>query len=388
MERSKRWHPSQESDELVFAVCELFLSRRESQVEAGSPQLGSPRRGSTESIARYLRERFGRKDLTREKIYPLFREAVRRNFVFLQPPRDLDLARRIAGLYGFAEGEESCRAIQVVDVRGTDAPALVAEAAADLVLSLIKKLGKLKQERGDADPRVHLGLGGGFSAMSVAKRLANRIHSDLRCPPLVLHAISAGGFLVHQPQKAPITYFSFFDDVLAEKEYVGLFSATVVGSEQYDQVISTPGIRESFARAKEVEIVVTSFASADDEHGLLNQYLQHLRDTGELKASALEAMHAAGWVGDVQFRPYTAHGPMLEDCPVKAVTLFDLPTMVELAATPGKYVVLLSGPCSECGVSKTEALLPLLTEPSLRLWTHLITDVQTASELVLHKDGQ
>ena len=94
--------------------------------------------------------------------------------------------------------------------------------------------------------------------------------------------------------------------------------------------------------------MVTSFAAADDDHGLLNQYLKHLIEKGEIRAEILDRMRTAGWVGDVQFRPYTVEGPMLEGCPVKAVTLFDLPDLTELASRPDKYVVLLAGPCSEC----------------------------------------
>jgi hypothetical protein len=73
---------------------------------------------------------------------------------------------------------------------------------------------------------------------------------------------------------------------------------------------------------------------------------------------------------------------MLEECPVRAVTLFELSDLVRLARTEGKYVVLLGGPCGECGHTKTPALLPLLSEPDLRLWTHLLTDVETAKELL------
>ena len=69
-----------------------------------------------------------------------------------------------------------------------------------------------------------------------------------------------------------------------------------------------------------------------------------------------------GWKGDVQFRPYTDSGALIEECPVRAVTLFELDELVELARTDGKYVVLLAGPCGECGEPKVEALRPLVPE--------------------------
>ncbi len=170
--------------------------------------------------------------------------------------------------------------------------------------------------------------------------------------------------------------------MLVDVKFVALFSATVVPSGQYEQVIRNPGVHESFQRAEEIDIVVTSFAEAGHRHGLLNQYLRHLIEMGELRAEDLDRMKAAGWIGDVQFRPYAPTGPILEECPVKAVTLFELSDMVARVQIEEKYVVLLAGPCGECAESKTQALLPLLTEPKLRLWTHLVTDVQTASELL------
>jgi DNA-binding transcriptional regulator LsrR (DeoR family) len=395
MPRRRGWHPSQESDELVFAACDRFLAHLHRQYspqgEPGSSNLtssegrksGEEAPESAAAIAQWLNREFKRHDITRERIYPLFWEAARRKFLFVQPPRERDLARRIAELYGLPFASDAPETIQVVNARGPGVLRHVASAGADVVLALIKRLGRKKQEDRRADTSVHVGLGGGVTAMMVAERLASRIRSDLECPKLVLHALTAGGFLVDQPAEAPVTYFSYFHDVLNEPEYVGLFSATVVPSGQYQQVISSPGVRESFARADEIDVVITSFASADDPHGLLKKYLQHLIEKGEMDQKALEAMEALGWVGDVQFRPYTAEGPMDDGCPVRAVTLFEPSALVERASQPDKYVVLLAGPCHECGKTKTSALIPLLRQPRLRLWTHLVTDLKTAHELVV-----
>jgi DNA-binding transcriptional regulator LsrR (DeoR family) len=217
--------------------------------------------------------------------------------------------------------------------------------------------------------------------MVVARRLASRLYSDQACPELVLHALSAGGFLVDKPEKVPVTYFSYFDGTLAKVEFVPLFAETVVPNEEYERVLQNPGVRNSLERAGEIDIVVTSLASAADEHGLLGRYLEYLGET-KAEPAAVENMRKIGWIGDVQFRPYTAEGPILDGCPVKAVTLFELSDLVERAAAPDKYVILLAGPCGECARPKTDAILPLLTRPNLRVWTHLVTDVRTAAELV------
>jgi hypothetical protein len=84
----------------------------------------------------------------------------------------------------------------------------------------------------------------------------------------------------------------------------------------------------------------------------------------------------------VQFRPYSASGPIRQECPVQVVTLFEIEELVALAQQPNKYVVLIAGPCSECQRLKTDALRPLLTNPRLRLWTHLVMDLATAYDLL------
>jgi hypothetical protein len=375
MPSRKRWHPSQESDELVFAVCDRFLSQLGKQYSSQSGNADGARRGAAAAIATWLREKWGREDLTRERIYPLFWEAARRGFLFLQPPREQYLARQLAERFQVGQYREDEDTIQVVNARGHDAFRHVTSAGADLVYSLIQRVG---QKKG----RVHLGLGAGYSSMIVAKRLAGRVYSDLTCPPLVLHALSAGGFLIDKPYNAPITYLSYFDGALPQVDSIALFSETVVSEDEYQRVKNNPGVRKSMECAADVDIVLTSFASAHDEHGMLGQYLEALLKEGGLDPNAVRRMQDAGWIGDVQFRPYSAEGPIIEECPVRAVTLFELSDLVELAESGQKYVVLLAGPCGECGRLKTDALEPLLTNPKLRLWTHLVSDVDTVGALL------
>ena len=98
MAKSRRWHPSQESDELVFAVCNRFLGQLGRPHDPRAPEAESQRQGAAAAVAKWLHQRWGREDLTRERIYPLFWEAARRNFLFLLPPRELHLAEKIADI--------------------------------------------------------------------------------------------------------------------------------------------------------------------------------------------------------------------------------------------------------------------------------------------------
>jgi hypothetical protein len=366
MAKEKRWHPSQESDEIVFGICDRFLGRGSAKV-------------SLSAIVHWLHHDMDRKDLTRERVYPLVREAVRRGFVLLQPPREQYLAGRLADAYGARQYEQDSDVIQVINARGIEAAQQVAAIGGDLLYSLVTKAAKKKAK----DAAVHIGLGGGFASMILAKRLAQCLYTEVGCPKLVLHALSAGSFLVDEPYRAPITYLSYFQDALVDVEFVSLFSETVVRSdEDYEKVKANPGVRRSFQQSKDIDIVVTSLAVAGHEHGLLVKYLQYLIEDGTIEKDSLARMQAAGWRGDVQFRPYTSSGAMIEECPVRAVTLFELSDLVQMAQTPDKSVILLGGPCGNCGETKAEALRPLLENPHLRLWTHLLTDVQTAKELL------
>ncbi|OHB83820.1 MAG: hypothetical protein A2V98_15765 [Planctomycetes bacterium RBG_16_64_12] len=375
MSKKKRWHPSHETDELVFAVCDRFLAQLDAQYNPHSANSHGGRKGAAAATADWVRDKWGRADLTREKIYPLFWEAARRRFLVLQPPRELHLAQRIADTFGVGRAQGDDRTVRVVGAHGSDALQHVSTAGAELVLSLVEEIGRRRQP-------VHIGLGGGYSAMLVARHLAYRIRSDPDCPSLVLHAMSAGGFQADKPQRSPIGYFNYFDDALTKVEFVALFSHTIASNEDYERIQSSPDVRTAFARADEIDIVITSFSSAQDEHGMLRQFFEHLVTAGALPPDTIRQMLEVGWIGEVQFRPYSAHDPLLDECPVRAVTLFEISDLVRLAQTEDKHVVLLARPCAVCGALKTDALRPLLTSPELRVWTHLVLDVDTASSLL------
>jgi hypothetical protein len=388
-----RWHASQESDELIFAVCDRYFSQlgrsaREKDndsEDAPDVEVNERQRGAASSVSEWLQKVKGRPDITREKIYPMFWEACHRGFLLLQPPPEHHLRKKLENTFSLYKhpGE-----ITVVNVSGENAAQHVTAAAADQIVELIERVWKEKKEQYPDDPEkhvVHLGMGAGYATMLVARRLAYKIRSGAEVPQIVLHAISSGGFLPNEPYKSPSTYFSYFDPALMNVKFVALFSATVVSNDDYENQKANPAIRYSFEKRKEIDIIVTSLAAADHRHGLLGQYLTHLIDQRLISRNVLTKMLNAGWVGDVQFRPYSTKGPLPENvCPVRAVTLFELDELVEIAKnrTNGKYVVLVAGPCGECGETKKNALLPLLANENLRLWTHLIVDAKTAKELL------
>lgn len=403
MPPTRRWQPTDEPDDLVYAVCVRFLEQFHEVplVHQQQPAKSASRRargkaaqrGGATEIANWLRDAWNRPDLNRERVYPLVSEGVRRGFLLLSPPLEAKLAEDIAKKFQVNRPGQRQRSIHVVSARGSESSRHVTAAAAELVLKLIYQIGSLRQaERkrqaaapgspGEDASAVHLGLGGGLTTSLFAKRLARHIHLDRQCPPLVLHALSAGGFSVDQPERSPVTYISYFDGALPSIRAVGLFSPTVASNDEFHRLCENPSIRKAREQAEPIDIVVTSFASANHEHGLLRQYLQRLVDDCVLPPDTLDRMLAAGWRGDVQFRPYSAEAPMMDVCPVRAVTLFELDDLVARANNPDKYVLLLAGPCGECGQLKTDALHPLVANPRLRLWSHLVLDVDTALKLL------
>jgi DNA-binding transcriptional regulator LsrR (DeoR family) len=340
------------ADRYLLRVCEMFLE--------GAPAAQIAKWVNTES------RKEGRVlDLTREQIYPLLHEARKRGYFTIQPPLHLVLSQRLADLYRVKGRDDS--PIAVVNAMDLSALDHVAAEAAAVALRVIKKLVTVKNP-------VHIGLGAGFTSLRMAHHLAALLRAEPTLPRLVLHALSTG-FRVDQPHIAPVAFFSLFDALSPKVGYVGLFSPAIVSSQHYDAVKREPGVAESFAAAGDIDVILTSLASASDEHGALNQFLaDHVGD--------VEGLKQAGWIGDLQYRPYSRQGPIVQEAHIRAVTLFDLPDLVTLAQTPHKSVIVAAGPCGQCGRTRTDALYPLLTEPSLKVWTHLVVDFTTAQELV------
>lgn len=300
--------------------------------------------------------------LSREGVYPYIIEAVHRKFLLLRPPLDARLADQLASKYKLDRNR-----IRVVAASDRTANEHVSSTGADWILELIREVGCRKEV-------VHLGLGSGWTTMQVARRLALRLRDEVNCPPLVLHALSSG-FDITDPMRAPVAFFAFFQDLPTRVGYRSLFVQAAVPWNRYDEVKTQPGVRESFECKDAVDIVVTSLASASDDHGALNRFL---RPWG---AKGLSDLKRQQWVGDLQYLPFSAKGPIKVKSGVRAVTLFELPELAAMARTGSKHVVLLGGPCGECATPKHEALRPLFEAPSLRVWSHLVLDATTAHVL-------
>jgi DNA-binding transcriptional regulator LsrR (DeoR family) len=340
-------------DTLLISVCDRFLDGHKVM-----------------DIVHWLQEEHG-VEMKRENIYPLLREARKRKYLSVLPPPEGYLQQRICDRFD-VEKER----IHVLRVRGDTAREYVADAAAKQIVQLIHEVGETKA-------RVRVGLGGGGTVMTVARALASRLRSEGSLPKLGLHALSSG-FDVNKPRTAPVSFLGYFDQAAPDIEYVGLFASAVVEVEQYEHVKTLPGVEESFQKASQIDIVVTSLASASDKHGELNRFM----NLGERSNGNVEELKRHGWVGDVSYRPYSKTGPIAAAAGgIRAVSLFELEDLVELVRKPNKHVLLVAAPCGICNEPKAEALQPLLKESSLRMWSHLLMDLTTAQNLLPREEN-
>ena len=330
---------------ILLRACELFFERKLTT------------QAISDDVALELQRIHSDFEMSREQVYPLIREARRRNFFQILPPIESGLRDELEKRFG--EGFHVAHITQLDHL---------AVSAAGVVADLIGKLHREGREE------VHLGLGAGQTSRLVARHLAVRLRAAERLPKLVFHALTSG-FHATEPHTAPVSFFGFFEAVPTETAYVGLFAPAFASTREWPKLRTRIGVKESFERADKIDIVLTSLGSPSHGHGDFYDFMR-------MNSRGLEALRRGGWIGDVQYRPYSARGPLLIDAQVRAVTLFEIQDLVQLAARPDKHVVLVAGPCSVCNGSRADAIRPLLLEASLKVWKTIVTDVRTARELL------
>jgi len=323
-----------------------------------------------DALAAWLRQQDEQLDVNRTRIYQLLGEARRRGLIRLQVRDARGAHKDLVRALGLEEDPRRSR-IRVVGASGEGTTEQVAMRSAEVALELIRELARAK-----GDELVRVGLGGGRTLRMVAQQLAAMLRREPGRPPLAVHALSSG-FDPLAPQNAPITFLGAFDGVA--RQLVGLFSEGVLDPGNTARLPGLPGVGESFELAKEIDLVITSLASRHDPSGALNRFLAHGKHS-KLKESRLK-LESLGWVGDVLYEPYSSTKPIEEDLPVRPVSVLTLSKLLALAERADKRVLLVVAP-SESGRSKADALVPLLTQPRLALWTDLVIDAPSAENVV------
>lgn len=339
-------------DAVVFRVAQLFLAKRG--------------RLSTAEIAKQVSQEFPQtRELTRESIYPLLSEAVIRGFLRLVPPINQQLTDKLIAKYTNLQSGS----LQVIETAGKHDNAKVSVAAAGLALNYIAEIAKVS----DNHP-VGIGLGPGRATLDFCQEIQGLLSSFPEPIKLKLVAISAG-CPPDSPEYSSISFFNFFpNNIVASK--VGLFAETLVKVKDFEELKQHPGVKKAFEARDSIDVVVTSMGDFKDKDDLLSIFLDQ---SGE----KLNNLRANGWVGNVQYRPYSLTGPVREKPgDLRAVTLFELEDLVRISNQKYKHVILIARQCGLCGRTRSEALLPLLKEPKLKVFSMLVMDSATAIELL------
>lgn len=335
MKRSSKMTP----DELTFAIADLFFREKK----------------KLSDIAKTL-------GITREAIYPAIQQLRDLNAIHYLPPLKQTTAEQLIKQYQLHQD-----ALTVVDVNDDQHGEHFAAVVADFALRAIKQVGQSRREP------VGLGLGPGRGTLEVARHLGKLMRSDPETQQLRLVTISSA-CPATCPEYASVAFLNLFPSS-AVAERIGLFAEPIIAANTFKRLATRPGVREAFEAKPKIDVVITSMGNAEDEHDLLTTLM---KQAGE----DVRALNRHHWVGNVMYRPYNDSGPIHEQgSEQRAVTLFELEDFVQMSHTRDKHVILLARTCGMCGKTKARSLRPLLANDKLRVWSHIVMDVKTASDL-------
>jgi DNA-binding transcriptional regulator LsrR (DeoR family) len=238
-------------------------------------------------------------------------------------------------------------------------------------------INSLKQVDWIGKEEVHIGFAGGHAMRLLVQIFARMLsETDDELPKkIVFHALVAG-FDVLEPTTDPNTFFTLFQDETkfsTEFGYVGLQAPPRVQADQYESLRNSDWFNDSYKRANEMDILVTSAANWSDTHSTFRKSM--LRSP-----SSFKMLDQAGCAGDILWLPVGPDGPLELETDIRSMTLLEL-REVSSYVRKGKHVYLVLGPCAECNGLKSEVLSAILTSKS-RLISHLISDTGTVREVL------
>lgn len=338
------------SDTLLFRLATLMLK-----------ELKSPKQ-----IAQIIAKEFPEeKHFTRQSVYRYLPDAVKQNIIRLVPPLDVSMSEKLAAVKSFQIRTDQ---VHVVPTANEKENVLVAVKAAEIALERIRAKQKDLHHR-----RVCLGLGPGRGTRDFAEALGRLLGSDANIGKFDLYSIAAG-CPARAPEYSSPSFFNLFPQGIIE-EKLGMFAESMVKVREFTADFKNRhGLVEAFAARDSIDIIISSMGVLADEHDLLR---------GFLDPEAIRALKRRGVIGNVQYRPFTATGPLAEGADDwRAVTLFELSDFVKMVRDGHRRVILIARQCGACGMSRATALKPLLEVPELRVFSELVLDVATARDLL------
>jgi DNA-binding transcriptional regulator LsrR (DeoR family) len=202
-------------------------------------------------------------------------------------------------------------------------------------------------------------------------------------PRVRIHALTSA-FDVTNWEKAPSAFVNYFSQTGLLVDFIGLYCPAVVASSEYQHVKQEVGVKKAFALAEEIDIVVTSLGTDDPNNSELVHCLEEFDKQN--KTDVLKKLTKLEFRGDVLYQPFSDTRP-IKDLAAVPVTLFDIEKLCEWSERSDKHVVLVAGSTAD-GKSKAKALVPLLSQRSLRIWDHLVLDTRTAQGVCSEFSGE
>jgi DNA-binding transcriptional regulator LsrR (DeoR family) len=335
-------------DELVAAVCKYFCR-------------GMPVAEIRDEVERKLGI-----SLNREEPYRLIAFAAQRGWLRFQAPLSHEVADQIKDRF------PKLANVRVVRTGVSDD---ISYHVASMLMDEVCSLSRMRSTNSE----VHIGFAGGVALRKSARMFSEMLKEPREDLPkkIVFHAMVAG-FNMQDPSTDPNGFFAYFagEPALQVKtSFLGLLAPGIVKTGEIEKLRSIEYIRDAYERAREIDIVVTSAGGhwQEGHSGLRNLY-------SLWAPQSLEQLNRAGCIGDMMWRPLGKDGPLDVRTDMRTVTL------MELSDLPGfikqkKRVLLLLGPCGNCGGPKEDVLKAILAHKQ-RLITHLVVDSRSARGLM------
>lgn len=315
-------------------------------------------------IQELMRDKHGI-SLRRETPYRYLAHAARHGWIQFVPPPENSLRDRLKRRYPWLDDAVVAHTAVFDDV---------AWQAAEMLVKLLRMRCRVASRN-----EVHVGFAGGHVMRRVAERLAGLLRRPTEGLPrtVVFHALVAG-FEVTEPTTAPNAFFTYFvnDPALqVETRFVGLHAPPTVEAEYLPRLRQQKGIKEAFAKASELDVIVTAVGSASPPcgHSMLLDYMKN-------SPPSLRKLKEAGYCGDMLWRPLGPDGPIEIETQIRAMTLIELSNLNKFIQQ-GKAVLLVLGPCRVCNRPRT-AILELLLDLKEHLITHLVADSRSVAALL------
>jgi len=329
---------------------------------------------TAERIASKVNEEFAsdKPQWNRQTVYAAFQLARELGYVRFCAPSDRKVAEDLA-----TEFDLRLEDTHVVPTPNPESNYLIGVRAAEVAIDRIQEL------RSRGQKTIGLGLGVGRACLDFCKALATLIRTspdrtDIR---LTLHAISSG-CPAKMPYYSPTSLFNLFDQTNVV-EATGLFCQTMCRAHEWRAVQKQSAFREAEKEKHRINIVVNAMGCPDDPHDLLSNSIEQEEMGGRAGVEAWKSRLDVA--GNVQYRPFTVDGPIVETGNEwRSVTLFELDDFVAWSREKDRHLILMSRRCGVCSKEMSEtralALLPLLKQPNLRVFTDIVVDEDIAAK--------